>query len=41
MEQGCYACAYVYDTGYHDAEGTICKFALGKLAKQGGPEARA
>jgi hypothetical protein len=39
MERGCYACTYVSDTRYHDAEGTICKFALGKLAKRGRPEA--
>jgi hypothetical protein len=40
MERGCYACTYVSDTRCHDAEGAICKFALGKLAKRGGPEAR-
>jgi hypothetical protein len=40
MERGCYAYDYVSDTRCHDAEGAICKFALGKPAKRGGPEAR-
>jgi hypothetical protein len=35
MERGCYACTYVSDTRCRDAEGAICKFALGKLAKRG------
>jgi hypothetical protein len=30
----------VSDTRCHDAEGAICKFALGKLAKRGAPEVR-
>jgi hypothetical protein len=40
MERGCYTCTYVSDTRCHDAEGAIYKFALGKLAKRGGLEAR-
>jgi hypothetical protein len=32
MERGCYAFNYVSDTRCHDAEGAICKFALGKEA---------
>jgi hypothetical protein len=39
MEQGCYACTHMSDIRCHNAEGTICKFALGKLAKQGRPKA--